>query len=287
MSIQHRMVLNNPLKRNDIFRCTHQAHTNFDFSVSVNHVLKEKKCFPEGCIDFKWFCSSLKKENKCHRGFTSVGKECDGCRYFDEEKLQRIPKLLLSSEKYKNFIEHLDEFESYFVGNKQRYIEFSGIIEAVKPFVVENRKPYSRRFDGFILQFDGGYFGIDSIEDRIYTRIGSGSQQRFRFIAGDDLDFKCFIGLNKGRIALSNIKGVRFNERGEGYLWNTGKAKVAVSSGKFLDIKLDKCYKCQMGILVDSAPQDCDEKRRRIFCLQGVENPQECVYKIYKQYMQK
>gem|GEM_PF-4997594 len=50
-------VLINQYKRQDVFRCSHQAHFRFESNVSVYHVLKEKNVFPK---DASIFCGSAR-----------------------------------------------------------------------------------------------------------------------------------------------------------------------------------------------------------------------------------
>ncbi len=282
-----KVEIRNPLKRRDIFRCTHTAHKNFDFSVSAYHILEVKKCYPDGCINFHWNCSALKQGQRCHRGFTTPGKDCTYCRNFTEDKNQRIPKLLVSAEEYDNFLDELREFEFYFENIKFKRIEFSGIVQYVKPLIVENGSQNGRKAEGFLMGFARGYFGTDFINDKLYAHISLSLQQRYGFRAGDRVEFYCYAALERGRIILMRLKSPIFSERGDGYIWDKSKASAAISSGKFLKSKPKKCRRCPMGILVDTESERCHGNHRRIFCLQGVENPRECVYKIYEDYIKK
>ncbi len=281
-----RRILINPLKRSDVFRCTHTAHRNFDFSVSAHHVLKEKECYPDGCIGFKWHCSGMKGNKKCHRGFTTVGKDCTYCKYFSEEKDHRVPKLLITEEEFVQLEECINEFEAYFKDLRGKIIEFSGVVASVKPQVVETDSIEGRKLGGYLVQFNHGYIGIDLIKDKIYAQISIGYQQRHRLKAGDSLEFNCYVFLEKGRLVLKKLRKIQVVEDGEGFVWDKGQAMVALSIGRFLETKPKKCRRCPMGLLVDSDGEKCGGQRRRIFCLQGIENVGECVFDVYQGYFE-
>lgn len=284
-SSKRRNVISNPLKRTDVFRCTHLAHKDFDFTVSAYHVLAEKKCYPDGCIDFRWHCALLKRKEKCHRGFSFVGRECHSCKYFVEEKNQRVPRLLISGEEYEEFKERVEEFTGYFEGLRGKTIDFSGTIASVKPMIVGLDDSNGRRLAGFLMRFKEGFFGADNIRSPIYAHLGTGAQQNHGLRAGDVVDFNCYAFIDRGRIVLKKIRRISVLRRGDGYLWEAAKARVAVSSGNFLDRKPRKCRSCEMGVLVDSGDGDCGRSSRRIFCMQGMDDPSECVYNLYAKHV--
>lgn len=276
-------TIRNPLKRTDVFRCAHAAHKDFDFSVSVYHVLKEKQCFPDGCMDFKWHCRSLKRNKKCHRGYTNPGKKCDGCNELIEEKIQRTPKIMVSEKKYMEFTEQLVDFQNFLDSVKGKKVIINGLLSSVKPMIVGNGTPEGRKITGFLLTLKEGFIGFDRIEDTLYARIGAEQQQLNKFRPGDKVEFKGYIFIDRGRMVLKKISAVTVFERGDGYIWETAKARVAAQSGIFLENKPRKCRRCPMGLLVDGDNSGCSNGRR-IFCMQGIENPEECVFDIYDKY---
>ena len=85
----------NQYKRTDVFRCNYESHAKFENKVSVYHVLKKKKCWPTGCLSFKWTCRLLNKGKKCIRGYDFMGKKCDGCSYYDDIKIHNQPQSLI------------------------------------------------------------------------------------------------------------------------------------------------------------------------------------------------
>ena len=125
----------NHYKRHDIFKCVHQSHVNFEHRVSVYHVLKEKQCYPEGCIYFNWRYRLLNKGKSCPRKFKHVGKNCFNCKDFYDEKEIFKPELLLSEEEYQIFIRKLNQFEDWLEELRGKDIEFSGIINSLKRLI--------------------------------------------------------------------------------------------------------------------------------------------------------
>ncbi len=126
-------ILVNQYKRQDVFRCSHKAHFRFEKSVSVYHVLKEKKCFPEGCIWFLWKCHLLNKGNSCPKGYQHVGRNCFSCKNYFEEKINYQPEILLNEEQHKRFKQELEEFEEWLNTSAGKWVEFSGEVFSVKP----------------------------------------------------------------------------------------------------------------------------------------------------------
>ncbi|MDH7501060.1 MAG: hypothetical protein QHH30_11840, partial [candidate division NC10 bacterium] len=66
--------MRNLYKRMDVFRCSQDGHEHFESAVSVYHVLRERRCYPEGCIYFLWRCRHPLREKGCPRGFHHVGR---------------------------------------------------------------------------------------------------------------------------------------------------------------------------------------------------------------------
>jgi hypothetical protein len=126
-------VLINQYKRQNVFQCGHKAHFRFEKNVSVYHVLKEKKCHPEGCIYFLWKCRLLNKGHSCPKGYQHVGRNCFSCKNYFEEKITYQPEILLNKEEFENFQRELEEFENWLEGAIGKRVEFSGTVNSVKP----------------------------------------------------------------------------------------------------------------------------------------------------------
>jgi hypothetical protein len=68
------------------------------------------------------------------------------------------------------------------------------------------------------------------------------------------------------------------------FRWDPGKALVASKTGTEFDAQPEKCFACDKGILLDISEEDAKMKRnyRHLFCLQGIENPENCIYDLRK-----
>ena len=170
----------NHYKRHDIFKCAHQSHTHFGYRVSVYHVLKEKECYPRGCIYFNWRCRLLNKGQTCPKKFKHVGRACFNCREFYDEKEIFKPELLIAEKEYEGFLRSMHSFEDWLESVRGKEIDFSGTVHSLKPGFY--RKAYAPErqisFDGFLLHFSGGYINLDYFDDAVYAKIGSRSEER-------------------------------------------------------------------------------------------------------------
>lgn len=282
-----RSFSSNPYKRQDVFRCVHDSHQNFENVVSVYHVMREKKCFPEGCIYFKWKCNILNKGKSCKKKFQHVGRKCFGCKEFYDEKVQYHARLLLSEEEFKLFKEELDKFESWLSDVKGKQVNFVGTVNSVKPsfkMVIENGVK-SIFFNGFILNFKSGFFDYVNLQDFCYIEISKDIQHRYKFVKGDKIDLYGYVSEDKGRIVLKRANRISIDFKShEGEYWTESNALVARKTGKIIK-QSDKCFQCQFGSLLDCIEirEKEDNKRfHRLFCLKGCEEPEYCPYYIEK-----
>ena len=131
--------MRNQYKRLDVFRCRLQSHDSFAGRVSVYHVLKVKRCLPEGCIWFDWRCRLLEKGGACRKGYHFPGKNCNGCRYYYEEKVHKVPEVLLDRDSYRNFQAELEEFEDWLRENLGRRLEVFARVSQVGPQLTKLR----------------------------------------------------------------------------------------------------------------------------------------------------
>ena len=276
--------MKNPYKRLDVFRCKYSAHAKFDYNVSVFHVLRIKNCFPHGCLYFKWKCRLLNKGQKCFKGFQHVGKKCFGCKYYYDEKVNNHPELLVSETEYHNFLDELEEFEDWLESIKGKNVEFWGIVTSVKPRFVKivNSDKSIINLEGYILHFDDVYLDRLHWEDHCYAVIFADQQQRFKFAPQDDVEFKCRVELDRGRLIFKKIRAVEFRFKSNEKTWTNSKALVAKGTAVFFKNQVSKCLHCDNGVLIDvidkSAPQW--EKRRELYCLKSFPDPDVCYYKI-------
>jgi hypothetical protein len=279
-------VLTNQFKRQDVFRCSFKSHFKFENNVSVYHVLKEKNCYPSGCVYFVWKCKFLNKGESCPKGFSHVGRKCFGCPHYFEEKLSFQPEIVLEREKFEDFQRDLEDFEYWLETVLGKEVEFSGTINSVKPNLTKIMDKDKEIFllKGFLLNFREGYLGRVFFDDFIYVRISKKLQEKYQFSSKDKLEFKGILSLNKGRIVLQKVRQIEILEKINLAVWNLSNSLVAKNTGTEFDCQPEKCLACEKGVLVDvSEKRGFDEKRyRHLFCLAGMENPGICVYQLYK-----
>jgi len=276
----------NQYKRQDVFRCSHEAHERFNNAVSVYHVLVKKKCYPGGCIYFKWKCKKLDKGAPCPRGYKHVGRGCASCRYFYDIKVIRRPEVLLADREFKQFKRDLADFEQWLREHDGRLVEFSGRVNSVKPrFSLErNRTGVRVSFTGFLLNFVDGAVNARLFNDLLYVPISPRMQRRFGFGRGDTVECKAVFAVQDGSVVLRNIRGVEVFERGEPCFWTDSRARVALQTGAVLIYQSPACYCCERGVLVPVTGEHSGKKepRRVMFCLEGIEDPRLCCYAAQK-----
>ncbi len=279
-------VLINQYKRQDVFRCSHQAHFRFEKNVSVHHVLKEKKCFPQGCIYFLWKCHLLNKGNSCHKKYQHVGRGCFSCKHYFDEKINYQPETLLDAEQYGTFERELEEFEEWLRDTCGKWVEFSGTVKSVKPHFRKIRfgSKDTLSFPGFLISFTEGYLGRVFFKDHIFVSVSRRTQQNLKFAKGDEVEFQGRLRTDRGRIVLDKIRYVEFQHKEKESSFSLSQALVAKNTGKELDCQPEKCMMCENGCLLDVVEkgEKTSPVRRHLFCLKGVENPEECLYHLVK-----
>ena len=276
----------NQYKRQDVFRCVHESHAHFDGRVSVHHVLREKGCYPGGCLYFLWRCRLLNKGSPCPRKYEHVGRKCFGCKDYYDEKVNNHPDLLLDDESYKEFIEELRLFEEWLQDVRGREISFLGTVRSVKPMLTRmtSRKHESMRFEGYLVCFAEGYFDMLHLQDACYLVLRRGAYQRHRFGRDDRLEFRCLVKVDRGRILLTRPRGIEIEERGEGPVWNETEARVAARTGTVIAGQPEPCMACERGCLVDviGDRERGPGRRRELVCLEGQAGPEGCPFRIEK-----
>ena len=277
----------NQYKRRDVFLCQQERHRAFDCRVSVYHVLKEKGCYPQGCISFRWKCARLNKGLSCPRKFRRVGKLCFGCKFSVEEKIILRPKVALSPEKFEVFRRDLREFESWLEELRGREVNYSGTVFSVKPHLtIDPSRAWRPLFHGFLVVLNEGFVNLVRLEDFCYLRLSGRAQEKFRLRRGDRLDFFARFSENKGRIILTRVNRMEIEHRVEGFWWNESRARVAIRTGVVIEGQPANCLNCERGCLVDVRRSGTDSGvRRRLFCLEGVRDPAICPHEKRKEEM--
>lgn len=275
--------MRNEYKRSDIFLCSNQAHIGFNKKVSVYHVLKIKRCFPNGCVYFYWKCKKLNKGETCRKKYRHVGRKCFGCKEFYDEKITNQLKMVLEDSKWEKFKEDLQYFEDWLELVRGKTLPVYGRIDSVKPYFIKN-SIYANgklRLKGFILIFRECYIDRTHFEDFAFARIGVGQFQRIRFSPDDKFDFLASVEEDHGRILFRKLHQVEFDQHRNNTDWDNSKISNMISTASELPQQLDKCHYCPHGVLVDIKPDyDGQVSSRRMICLLGTKEPKSCVIPV-------
>lgn len=279
-------ILINQHKRQDVFRCGHKAHFKFDKNVSVYHVLRERKCFPQGCIYFLWKCQLLNKGRRCPKRYEHVGRKCFGCKYYYEDKVCHQPEVILPNEEFEEFKKSLEEYEEWLESVVGKDVEFSGEINTVKPHLkkIISGSRQSMFFKGFLLSFKQGFVNRVFFDDYIYASVSTKSHEKNKFAQGDKIDFLTRLRVDRGRIVLDKIRRIEFTEKRDAPSWDFSQAIVAKNVGTELHCQPEKCLRCEKGCLLDvvERSESKDKISRHLFCLAGTEDPEVCFYDLKK-----
>ncbi len=281
--------MKNAYKRLDIFKCVHEAHQGFASRMSAHHILNRKKCFPSGCFYFKTHCKLFRQGKACYRGYTRIGKNCTGCRYFYEEQMFSRPELQISEAEHQEFQRELRLFEDWLQEHLNREHEIHGAVDGVKPLF--HKKVYAKgegfSFSGFLIIFRQLYFGRELMEDHVYARVSPKTYQSLRLGRGDVLTARATLTLDRGRLVLKKLRRIDIEARGEPPRWNRSKALVARETATHIPTQPEGCVQCPFGALVDVEDFRYSENRRyrQLYCLNGIADYRACY--LYPSYADK
>lgn len=274
--------MKNQYKRLDVFRCTHESHQGFGNVVSVFHVLKEKGCYPEGCVYFKWRCKKLERGLACKQSFEHVGRKCTPCSEYYDEKIVKKPQLLLKEEEYRLLVKDLHSFDLWLREKKGKQIECGGEIKTVKPRCIvhlQGNHPHLS-FRGFLLVFHEIFLGLTPFEDTVYALISSSQQAGLRLGEGDQIEFQATLGLDRGRVILNRLHRIEVEKKVSQHFWTEARARQAMLCGSVLACQDEKCLQCPHGCLMDieeGQETEMEPKRRKLLCLKGIMHPEYCI----------
>jgi hypothetical protein len=279
--------MRNCYKREDVFLCRHDSHRGFDHRVSAYHVLVEKRCYPHGCLDFIWKCKLLGKGGTCPKGYKHVGSNCTSCRFYDEEKVQRRPVLLLSEDEYAAFLEDCRSFDDWVADKRDRLVEVGGRITDIRPHLVKevdgSRSSMSLR--GFLLRLESAYVGMQGLDDALYMRVSRAQQQRHRLAAGDGIEGVGLVDLDRGRLVVAQTRRLRVEERSGAQAPGWDRALLDRSGAVTLEGQPGRCLRCERGALVDVRDlrgRGRGAVRREVLCLEGIGRPEDCPYEALR-----
>ena len=278
-----RNVIQNMYKTPDLFICRHPTHRKFDNKVSPFHILKQKKCYNKGCVEFLWRCNVSVKGKKCPRGYKHVGRNCFSCKYYYDEKICRIPEPLVDDKTLKQFFENLDEYEYWLSTVEGREIAFSGKIASVYPYlrkIIDNGRS-SIRMNGFLITFDNGHIGYDLFDDTIYLKTSVSFLIKWQPAPVDDIELRAVIKNDRGRIVLIKPRHIEIMRHGGQPVIDYSKALVGRATGKTVKDDISLCRNCPFGSLLD-VEQIYPKLNhyRRFYCLRGVEYSKGCMVRL-------
>ncbi len=279
--------MKNPYKRNDIFICHYARHAAFANRVSAFHVLVAKKCYPQGCLEFKWSCELMNKGKRCSRGFSHMGRLCSGCAHYRDEKVHYQPSIRLTPAEFARFQEELAAFSEWVEENQGRDRDITFRIDAVKPrFHKEIDSHRARlRLEGYLLIARQGFIGLDAFDDYIYAAITPQQQERLALAPGDELDARGAFTLHQGRLLFPRLRAIEVTRRSGEATWNNSQALVAKESAQQLPHQPEQCFHCPQGALIDVIDRGSRKphSRRELICLQGMTEPTSCYFDALQQ----
>jgi hypothetical protein len=274
----------NEYKRHDVFRCSQEAHKRFEGNVSVYHVLKEKSCYPQGCLYFGWHCVLLEKGNRCIHRYQYVGKNCKGCTYFTEEKIHFQPELLLNEDEYKDFLEELGDFETWLDSVRFKRQSLGGQIDCVKPWFEQilQHKANHVQLRGYLLVFKKGFIDKELFEDTFYVRVSEKLMQTFQFVPRMKVEMEGELREDRGRIIIYKPRKVEVMENGFGNPLNREQVLVAIKTSTHLKDQPEQCLACPWGALIDVVDRRSLKEKwyRNLYCMKGVVDPDMCAAQV-------
>jgi len=278
--------MKNPYKRLDIFKCDQEAHRHFGGRVSAYHVLKEKGCYPQGCLYFIWHCARLEKGKRCVRGYNWAGKNCKGCTHFLEDKVNFQPRCTVSNAEFEAFQSDLEEFEVWWAAFEYKRKAVAGRISTVKPWFVEHIDSgrSQRRLRGYILVFRKGFFGISSFEDTFYVRVSQRQMATHGFVHGMQVELEGELRLDRGRVVVFFPKRIEVEGGCDDAPWKRDRALVAMKTATLQEGQPEPCHACRWGVLADVEDMRSGEleRYRRLYCLKGVNDPEACYVVLWE-----
>ena len=278
--------MRNPYKRTDVFSCHYQSHAKFAHRVSVYHVLCVKKCYPQGCYFYKWFCDLKNKGKSCPRKFKKIGRLCEGCAHYTDLREHYQPLVHLSQLEFDRFKTELEDFDDWLETVTGRSVTFGGRVDAIKPhfkkFVMGGKGHI--RLHGYIVIFKEGFIGSTKIDDYIFAAVSPFQQERIQVAPGDQVEALGNLELSRGRLLFPKMWAVDFDFRSGAETWNNSQALVARETATSFQSQPESCIHCPKGALVDVIDKRCSDSspRRALYCLEGIMSPELCHVHVFE-----
>ncbi|MCK4857097.1 MAG: hypothetical protein KAT58_03935 [candidate division Zixibacteria bacterium] len=246
------------------------------------HILKEKDCYPEGCISFDWKCRKFDQRRKCPRKKKHVGRDCFSCQFFYEEKYIFQPELLVTSVEFDHFRQRLADFEEWVDELQNRPIEVRGKIASVLPLLAgrQGARGLTLSCRGILLYFKEGIFRYDRFRDPFYARLSFNAYDRIQVSVDDEIDFTARLQIDRGRFLFIRVGSVEIVRPGDGEPIPAREIRQAKFTGSFIDGQPGKCLRCVYGMLIDDTTADGRSRPRRfLYCTRGVADYRFCPYR--------
>lgn len=262
-----------------VFSCPHRLHRHAEKGTSAWHILKQKQCFPGGCLSFVPRCQMFDQNRKCPRKKRRLEPSCASCRYFYEEKRSFQPESKLDEAEYQRFQLELEEFEEWLSELRNRRIEVRGKIEKVMPLLVQQGRNNNVSCRGALLYFPEGIIVRDRFADPFYARLSFNVYERSRVAAGDEIDFEGQLRVDRGRLVFQQVGGIdRVRDEGGEYV-SLSQLRRPQFEGSQISGQPSKCMQCRHGLLIDNLNGDGRlQARRTMYCLKGVADYRFCPY---------
>lgn len=209
-----------------------------------------------------------------------MGRKCEGCRYYEDEKEHFQPQTPLDALAYQEFLQELANFEEWLAENQDRELIIYGTIDSVKPRFQKTigRKMSQVHLHGYVVIFRDGFIGNTELNDYFYLIVTPHQQERWQLVRGDQLECRGQLRLDEGRLVFERIRALEFVSRSGLKAWDNSQALVSRRIATNFDHQPARCLNCWHGALVDVEDNSKRETqyRRELFCLKGIQQPQDC-----------
>ena len=286
------MEIRNPYKRRDVFSCAQEAHARFKGRVSVYHVLKEKKCYPDGCLYFEWRCIRKEKGELCIHKYKFIGRNCKGCTYYWEEKMHFQPLCLVDQKTMDDLMEQIESFEMWLQSVRYKRLPVAGKIHTVKPWFEKTKTPHQNQlhFKGYLLILKTGHIAFDYFADTLYVRISEAHMRAHAFQPGMRFECQGEVREDRGRLVIHKPGQFEISGKGRGIAWTREKALTGMKTATQHEEQPEQCLQCPWGILTDvrETTSEGEGFSRQLHCLKGIESAEACyIYALHKERIRK
>ncbi len=277
--------MRNPYKRTDVFSCRHPSHARFGYRVSAYHVLKARRCYPDGCIVYRWHCHRFEKGQPCVRGFKHVGRLCTGCTHYRDTRVHYQPEVRLDGDTFREFLEEVADFEEWLHEAEGRRHEIYARVHSVRPLLRKVVDPGGERLqlNGYLVRLEHAFVGKTGLEDGLYLALSGHQQERYGFKRGDVFECQATLRMSRGRLLVENPSRVEFAERG---VRKEQPSDPVALIARLVATKIDentspRCLSCPYAALVDVEFRGQRRGRRReLYCLQGITETADCALPV-------